>query len=118
MTDIERAQQLAQAWIAAWNAHELPAILALYTEDFRMSSPYIVQLMQDPGGSLSGREAVGAYWARALEKFPDLHFELKAVYAGVDSVVVVYHSNRSGEAAEIFFLAEDGLIRSAAAHYG
>lgn len=117
MISKEQAASLAERWIAAWNTRELSSILALYTEDFSMSSPYIAHLMNEPSGTLSGRAAVGAYWARALEKYPDLHFDLSAVHTGANSVVVVYRSNRSGEAAEIFFLSSEGLIASAAAHY-
>ncbi len=115
--DARTANDLAQRWITAWNAHDLAAILALYREDFTMASPYIVTVVSEPSGRLQGREAVGAYWRRALERFPELHFELLNVLAGVDSVTLLYRSNRSGLAAEVFTLDESGLIRVAAAHY-
>lgn len=112
-----QARQLATRWIAAWNSHDLDAILDLYRADFTMSSPYIAKLTAEASGTLRGREAVGAYWRTALEKYADLHFNLKAVYCGADSLIISYHSNRSGDAVEILFVADDGLIARAAAHY-
>jgi len=43
-------------------------------------------------GSLKGKENVADYWRKALEKLPDLHFELYDVTAGVNSVALYYKS--------------------------
>lgn len=117
MIDPVFAGDLAARWIAAWNAHDLAAILALYRADFTMTSPYIAVVAGESSGRLQGREAVGDYWRRALERFPDLHFDLLHVLTGVDTVTLIYRSNRSGRAAEVFGLDGAGLIRSASAHY-
>ena len=47
MIDATFAQQFAEEWLRAWNAHHLEAILAHYTDDFEMSSPFIVERMQE-----------------------------------------------------------------------
>ncbi|MDQ6926152.1 MAG: nuclear transport factor 2 family protein, partial [Candidatus Eremiobacteraeota bacterium] len=39
MTGAE-ARAFAKSWIDAWNAHDIEGILAHYTDDFEMSSPY------------------------------------------------------------------------------
>lgn len=113
----EQAKILAQSWVAAWNAHDLPRILSHYTDDFEMTSPYIVQITGEANGTLRGKAAVGAYWGRALEKFPDLHFESLHVLHSSNSVTLVYQSNRSGLAAEVFFVNAEGKIHKAVAHY-
>lgn len=113
----EQANVLAQSWIAAWNAHDLPRILSHYSDDFDMTSAYIVQLTGEPSGTLRGKAAVGAYWSKALEKFPDLHFESRQVLYSPGSVTLIYLSNRSGLAAEVFFVGKDGKIFRAVAHY-
>ena len=113
----DQASDVAQRWIAAWNTHDLDAILALYRDDFSMASPYIAAVAGEASGVLHGKVAVGAYWRKALERFPDLHFELLQVFAGVESITLVYQSNRSGLATEVFMLDAAGLIRAAAAHY-
>jgi ketosteroid isomerase-like protein len=112
----ESAQEFAEHWIDAWNAHDLSAILSHYTEDFQMSSPYIVQIANEPSGTLNGKSAVAAYWSAALEKIPTLHFELLQVLAGVGSVTVYYRGVR-GLAAEVFFFNESGLVERSCAHY-
>lgn len=106
----------ATEWIAAWNAHDLPRILAHYAEDFEMSSPYITQLLGAPSGTLSGKAAVGEYWRRALERAPTLKFELVDTLVGVDSLVLYYRGVR-GLAAEVFFFNEAGLVTRSCAHY-
>ncbi len=49
------ADHFARDWIEAWNSHDLDRILAHYTEDFVMSSPYIAQVVGEPSGTLPGR---------------------------------------------------------------
>jgi hypothetical protein len=67
---------------------------------------------------LRGKAAVGAYWQRALELRPDLHFRLLDVFVGVDSVCLHYESLDGKPAVEWFEFNEAFLIRRAAAHYG
>jgi ketosteroid isomerase-like protein len=113
----EQAKALAQSWIDAWNAHDLPRILSHYSDDFEMTSPYIVQITGEASGTLRGKAAVGAYWQKALEKFPDLRFESQHVLYSPASVTLIYQSNRSGLAAEVFFVNAEGKIFKAVAHY-
>jgi ketosteroid isomerase-like protein len=47
-----RAIRFAKEWIAAWNAHDLDLILAHYTDDFEMSTPFIAKLSGEPSGTL------------------------------------------------------------------
>ena len=66
-----QAQQFAQEWVSAWNAHDLDKILSHYEEEFEMSSPAITKLTGESSGVLRGKDAVGEYWSGALEKYPD-----------------------------------------------
>lgn len=116
MIEQEFASRFAADWVDAWNAHDLPRVLAHYADDFEMSSPYIVQLAGEPSGTLQGKAAVGDYWRRALERMPTLRFELVDTLVGVDSLVLYYRGAR-GMAAEVFFFNEAGLVRKACAHY-
>ncbi len=113
----EKARELAQEWVAAWNAHDLECVLAHYTDDFAMSSPLIVRLMGEPSGTLTGKAAVGNYWRIALAQNTDLHFDLLGVYTGADSVTVCYRNQKGVLVAEVLFLGEDGRVCKAAAHY-
>jgi SnoaL-like domain len=115
--DSKFANTFAAEWIAAWNAHDLSRVLSHYTEDFEMSSPKIVQIAGEASGRLMGKAAVGAYWATALARIPDLHFDLVAVLHGVDSVVLYYRGAGGQHAAEVFYFDSDGLVYRACANY-
>ena len=107
----------AREWIEAWNAHDLDRILSHYSEDFEMNSPFIVQFEGVPSGRLVGRKRVAAYWQRALERSPDLHFELLSIFVGANSLIIHYKNQRGRVGAEVFFFGDDGLVYRSAAHY-
>ena len=110
------ANDFAHEWVEAWNSHDLDRIMSHYAEGFEMSSPVIRQIAGENSGKLTGKNAVRAYWEKALSMMPTLHFELIKAFAGVDSVVVHYKGHR-GLAAETFFFDSEGKVISAYAHY-
>jgi hypothetical protein len=83
-----------------------------------MTSPFIATLLGEPSGTLRGKEQVGAYWRRALERIPDLHFEVLDVFAGAGSLVISYKAVLGLRACEVFFYDGKGKVCRAAAHYG
>ena len=117
MIDKEFAEHFAADWIKSWNNHDLGQVLSHYADDFEMSSPVIIQIAGEPSGMLKGKEAVGAYWAKALELIPDLHFELIATLMGVNSITLYYRGARGRLAAEVFHFGPDGKVDKAFAHY-
>jgi hypothetical protein len=112
----EFAERFAAEWVAAWNSRDLERILDHYADDFEMSSPRIAVVAGEASGTLRGKAAVGSYWARALELAPRLHFELRAAFAGADSVAILYDGAR-GPAVEVFFFDASGKVDRACAHY-
>lgn len=113
----EQAQHFATAWATAWNAHDLEAVLSHYSDDFEMSSPFIVAFTKEASGTLRGKAQVKAYWSLALEKIPDLHFEIIEVFGGANSVTIYYKAVMGLLATEVFFFNEQGKVFKAAAHY-
>jgi ketosteroid isomerase-like protein len=113
----EQAVRFAEEWAAAWNAHDLNRILSHYSGDFEMTSPFIVQIMGEPTGTLRGKGPVGVYWKQALERIPDLHFKILEVFAGAGSVVIRYEVVLGLRACEVFFFDSRGKVSRAAAHY-
>jgi hypothetical protein len=96
------AEHFAADWIESWNAHDLRRVLSHYADDFDMSSPVIIYVAPEPSGTLWGKAAVGAYWAKALELVPDLHFKLISALVGVISITLYYKGTRGRLAAEVF----------------
>jgi ketosteroid isomerase-like protein len=111
------AARLADEWFAAWNAHDLEAIIAHYAEDVEFVSPFVAVLNDDPAGIVRGKDELRAYFARALERFPDLRFEPLDVLVGVDSVTLSYVSVGGRRAAEVMTVGDDGQVTRVLAHY-
>ncbi|MGG5208472.1 nuclear transport factor 2 family protein [Chryseobacterium sp. MIQD13] len=110
-------QQFAEEWIRAWNSHDLEEILSHYAEDIEITTPMIVMATGGKESTLKGKEAVREYWRKALEKFPDLHFELIKSTAGVNSVALFYKSIMDKDAVEVMFFDGEGKINKMYAHY-
>ncbi len=112
------AEAFAQEWIAAWNSHDLDRIFSHYSDDFEMSSPYIVERMDEPSGVLRGKRAIRPYWERSLDANPQLHFELDQVLIGVESITICYMRTATAiRAAEVLFLDGEGRVIRGVAHY-
>ncbi len=113
----EQADRLAAAWAAAFNRHDLDAILAHYSEDVELTSPFVVQLLGDPDGTLRGKANLRAYLSLGLTMFPDLAFTVLRVFPGVNSLVVHYRGVDDVLAAEVMFLNSQGQVCRVYCHY-
>lgn len=112
----QQARAFSQEWVAAWNAHDVERVLAHYAEDVEFRSPFIATFAGDPSGRLRGKAALRAYWTAALQKLPDLRFELRDVLVGAGSLTLYYLGHR-GLVAETFFFDARGLVAQATACY-
>ncbi|MCT2409776.1 nuclear transport factor 2 family protein [Chryseobacterium antibioticum] len=110
-------QKFAEEWINAWNSHDLEDILSHYAENIEVTTPMITLATGGKESTLKGKEAVREYWKKALNKFPDLHFELIKSTAGVDSVALFYKSIMDKYAVEVMFFDDEGKINKMYAHY-
>ena len=111
----EAAQQFAQEWIAAWNARDLPRIMAHYADDVHFRSPTAQNLLED--GRVEGKQALETYWAKALALIEHLHFELIDIFTGHDSLTLHYRNQTGAEACETFLFNADGKVAYSIAAY-
>jgi len=109
--------EFATDWIEAWNAHDITRVLVHYTDDIVFYSPIAAQVVPGSGGVVRGKDALRAYWSKALERNTDLHFKLLETTVGVGSICLIYKNHRGMTAAEVMRFGEDGLIFEAYAHY-
>ena len=116
MIDKNFAEHFAHDSIDSSNCHDLDRILSHYSDEFEMSSPVIIQVVGEPSGTLKGKDAVRAYWAKALTLIPDLHFDLITTLVGVNSITLYYKGAR-GLSAEVFHFGPDQKVVRAYAHY-
>ncbi|MEX0370595.1 MAG: nuclear transport factor 2 family protein [Tateyamaria sp.] len=103
----------AIAWEAAWNSHDLDRILGHFAEDVVFRSHKAMRLVGH--GELHGKDALRAYWARALDAQPDLSFVVVDVLHGHGMVVITYRNQRNVLAAETLRFGPDGLVVEASA---
>ncbi len=111
------AQKFAEEWIRSWNTRNLDDILTHYSDDVEITTPMIKIALGIDNGSLKGKEQVADYWRKALQKLPDLHFELLDVTSGVDSVALYYKSVLDKKSIEVMFFNEAGKVNKIIAHY-
>ncbi|WP_318345536.1 nuclear transport factor 2 family protein [Flagellimonas baculiformis] len=106
-----------QKWLKAWNGHNLDEIMEHYSEDIDFVSPIIQKMGIDPGGRISDKGKLRAYFSEALQKYPDLHFEFYHELTGVGSVVLYYRSVNGSLSAEYMELDGNGKVCKVRAHY-
>ena len=119
----DEADAFVAEWMAAWNSHDVERILEHYADDVEYFSPFIAAMAQPDGpgadGRLVGKDAVRAYFAAALEKYSELHFDPPMhVAAGAGSVSFVYESVNGLTAVEtLVFAPGSRIVARAHCHY-
>jgi hypothetical protein len=111
------ATHFADAWIRAWNSHDLDEIMSLYADDITLTSPTAAALLGDPSGEVRGKAALRAYFRKGLDAYPNLRFDLFDTMWGVHSVVLCYKNQRGTKSAELMELSSAGQITRVVANY-
>ena len=106
--DHESARRFAGHWLEAWNSHDLDAVLSHFSGDVVFSSPMAVQVCEGSDGVVRGKAALRDYWAEALRRMPELHFEIESLYVGVHTLVINYRNQAGGLVNEV--LVFDGAM--------
>jgi len=107
------AEAIAEQWVTNWNQRDLEAILEKFSEGVVFSSPKAVGLVGT--GHLAGKGQLRAYWTAALDRIPELHFELDHV--GFDELrqelFIVYKASLGGQttrACERLRFGDGGVV--------
>lgn len=108
---------LANEWVAAWNARDLELIMAHYEDAVELTSPVAAQLLGTSDGKVVGKASLRAYFQRGLEAYPNLHFHLEDVLWGINSVVLYYTNQKGTRTAEFMELSAIGKVARVVAHY-
>jgi hypothetical protein len=106
------ALSFARSWIEGWNQHDIDAVLSHYADDFELASPLIPSIAGESSSVIHGKADVRAYWKKGLAQIPDLHFELKEVLTGVDSLTLYYRGHR-GMVAEMLWFDGTRMVKKA-----
>ncbi len=108
---------LGHTWVEAWNARDLERVLTLYDEDAVMTSDRIPMMGFDASGTVRGKDALRAYWGKALGLIPNLHFTVIELFVSPDSLVVFYENERGKRICEYLRVNEAGLIVQGSANH-
>jgi predicted ester cyclase len=114
----ENAWNLANQWVAAWNAHDLDLIMMHYDDAVELTSPVAAQLLSTSDGKVIGKANLRAYFQRGLSAYPELRFGLEDVLWGVNSVVLYYTNHKGTRTAEFMELSASGKVVRVVANYG
>ncbi len=107
----------APDWVAAWNSHDLDAIMAHYDEDVVLTSPVAARILERPDGTVRGKSALREYFARGLAVYPDLRFDLLDVMWGLNSVVLYYRNQTGTMTGEFMEVGPGGKVTRVVANY-
>lgn len=113
----EQAYEIAEHWVQAWNSHDLEEIISHYEENVVLVSPIAAKLLNDPLGTVKGKEALRNYFKKGLEVYPNLKFELIDVMWGLSSVVFYYINQQGLKIGEFMEISSTGKISKVIANY-
>ena len=113
----QRARELAEEWVEAWNEHDLEAILSLYSPAVVFQTPTIVDSLGISDGRVEGLEDLREHFARGLRRLPDLHFRLEQIYTGVRSIAMTYRWGDGTPVCELHEYDEQERIERVQALY-
>lgn len=113
----KQARDFANHWMLAWNSHDLDAIMSHYAEDVVMVSPVAAKILSNPSGIVKGKGALRAYFAKGLEAYPGLEFELIDVMWGLSSVVLYYENQKGTKTGEFMEFDAEGKVVRVVANY-
>jgi len=102
--------EFARRWYAAWNAHDVDAILEFYAEDVEFSSPYIAALGFAGDGVIRGKMTLRRYFMIALERAPGLRFHPESLCVGARGHTLIYRNHRGECAAEHHEVNAVGIV--------
>jgi len=117
MIDLAKAKEFATGWIAAWNRHDLDAILGHYADALEFTSPLVVERLGRADGTIRDKAELRAYFSPSLRPDSKLRFEPIDVLAGVSSVTLVYRNHRDQIVAETMELDDAGRAVRVTVHH-
>ena len=84
-------------WFAAFNGHDLEALLLLYAEDARHYSPKLKLRHPATKGLIEGKAALREWWQDAFDRLPTLQYEVVKLTADDEQVFMEYIRHVDGE---------------------
>ncbi len=111
---------IALDWFAAFNAHDLEALLASYAEDAQHYSPKLKVRQPETDGLIQGKSALRAWWHDAFDRLPSLRYEVIKLTSDDEQVFMEYIRHVDGEedmrVGEVLEIADGKIVASRVYH--
>ena len=111
---------IAHRWFAAFNAHDLEALLALYAEDAQHYSPKLKLRQPGTNGLINGKEALRAWRRDAFDRLPTLRYEVVKLTSDDEQVFMEYIRHVAGEedlrVGEVLEIRDGSIVASRVYH--
>ena len=116
----ERNCSIAYQWLAAFNAHDVEALLALYADDAQHYSPKLKARQPGTKGLIRGKDELRAWWADAFQRLPSLNYEVVKLTANDTQVFMEYVRHVADEenlqVAEVLEVSDGRIVASRVYH--
>jgi SnoaL-like protein len=117
----EEAERFAADWAEAWNARAIERVLEHFHADVAFTSPTALAVVG--AATVRGKDALRAYWTKALERIGALHFTVDRVLwdPARRELAIVYTSQIDGNAkrvSENLTFDREGRVTSAEVFHG
>lgn len=117
----DEAWTFAEQWAEHWSRRDVEAVLAHFAEHAVFSSPVALKVTGE--ATIHGKQALRAYWDRAIANHPSLHFTVNRVVWDVErsELAIIYDRAINGQhdrAAEVLTFDASGSVVRGEAFYG
>ena len=113
-------KRIALRWFAAFNAHDLEALLDLYADDAQHFSPKLKVHQPDSKGLIRGKAALRAWWKDAFERLPSLRYEVVKLTSDSEQVFMEYIRHVENEedlrVGEVLEIVRGSIVASRVYH--
>jgi hypothetical protein len=107
----------ADSWLAAWNAHDLDAIMACYSEDVEFVASTVIQRWGREDGRLQGRSELRRHFELGLQLAPHLTFTEEAFLSCPDGYALLYLRENNNRVLDVVELNANGQAAKVRAFY-
>jgi len=107
----------ADAWLAAWQARDLDAIMACYADDVDFTASTVTRRWGRPDGRLHGRAELRRHFQLGLELAPDLTFTEEALFSSPSGYALLYRRENGNRVLDVVELDEHRLATRVRAFY-
>ncbi len=103
----------AEQWAHHWNTRDVEAVLAHFADRAVFTSPVALKVTSKT--TIHGKEAIRAYWVRALANLASLHFTINRVLWDADhsELAIIYDREIDGRherCAEVLTFDAEGRV--------